>query len=192
MGIIDIAYDFIKMTFGESLLRAGPPSMKKTNAARYLDSLKVEYRLCEYEIDESDLSAESVARKVNLPLEQVFKTLVARGDKTGVLLACIPGGMELDLKAVAEISGNKKVEMVALKEVQPLTGYVRGGVSPIGTKKRYPFYLDESAIEFPFISISAGTRGCQIFIEPGILAKVLPSTLGKISHHRANVNPDRT
>ena len=170
-GSIDIAYDFIKMIFDKRLIRAGFPSMKKTNAARYLDSLKVEYRLCEYEIDESDLSAESVARKVNLPLEQVFKTLVARGDKTGVLLACIPGGMELDLKAVAEVSGNKKVEMVALKEVQPLTGYVRGGVSPIGTKKRYPFYLDESAMKFPFISISAGTRGCQIFIEPGILAK---------------------
>ncbi len=141
--------------------------MKKTNAARILDRLKVEYKLCEYEVDESDLSAESVAKKVNLPLEQVFKTLVARGDKTGVLLACIPGGMELDLKAIAEISGNKKVEMVSLKEVQPLTGYVRGGVSPIGTKKRYPFYLDERAIKFPFISISAGIRGCQIFIEPG-------------------------
>jgi len=164
--------------------------MKKTNAARYLDSLKIEYRLCEYEVDESDLSAESAARKLNLPLEQVFKTLVVRGDRTGVLLACIPGGLELDLKAVAEVSGNKKVEMVALKEVQPLTGYIRGGVSPIGTKKRYPFYLDESAMKFSFISISAGTRGCQIFIEPGILAKVLPSTLGKISHHRANVNPD--
>ncbi len=156
--------------------------MKKTNAARYLDSLKVEYRLSEYEIDESDLSAESVARKVHLPLEQVFKTLVVRGDKTGVLLACIPGGVELDLKAMAEASGNKKVEMVSLKEVQPLTGYVRGGVSPIGTKKRYPLYLDESAMEFAFISISAGTRGCQIFIDPKSLARVLEATLARISH----------
>jgi Cys-tRNA(Pro)/Cys-tRNA(Cys) deacylase len=161
-------------------------SMKKTNAARQLDNLKVEYKLCEYEVDESDLSAESVARKVNLPLEQVFKTLVVRGDKTGVLLACIPGGMELDLKAMAENSGNKKVEMVPLKEVQPSTGYIRGGVSPIGTKKRYPLYLDESAMRFPFISISAGTRGCQILIEPGTLAKVLQATLGKISHPRAS------
>lgn len=160
--------------------------MKKTNAARQFDNLKVEYKLCEYEVDESDLSAESVARKVNLPLEQVFKTLVVRGDKTGVLLACIPGGMELDLKAMAENSGNKKVEMVPLKEVQPLTGYICGGVSPIGTKKRYPLYLDERAMRFPFISISAGTRGCQIFIEPGTLAKVLQATLGKISHHRAS------
>ncbi len=160
--------------------------MKKTNAARQLDNLKVEYKLCEYEVDESDLSAESVARKVNLPLEQVFKTLVVRGDKTGVLLVCIPGGMELDLKVMAENSGNKKIEMVPLKEVQPLTGYIRGGVSPIGTKKRYPLYLDESARRFPFISISAGTRGCQIFIEPGTLAKVLQATLCKIGHHRTS------
>ena len=158
--------------------------MKKTNAARYLDNLKIEYKLCEYEVDQSDLSAESVARKVNLPLGQVFKTLVIRGDKTGVLLACIPGGLELDLKAMADISGNKKVEMVPLKEVQPLTGYIRGGVSPIATKKRYPLYLDESAMRFSFISISAGTRGCQIFIEPGNLSKVLQATLGKISHQR--------
>src|SRR4030067_2045434 len=93
------------------------PSMKKTNAARVLDGLKVDYKLCEYEVDESDLSAESVAKKVNLPLEQVFKTLVARGDKTGVLLACVPGGAELDLKAIATVSGNKKVEIVPLKEV---------------------------------------------------------------------------
>ena len=157
--------------------------MKKTNAARFLDNLRIEYRLLEYEVDESDLSAETVARKLNLPLEQVFKTLVARGDKTGVILACIPGGMELDLKATAEISGNKKVEMVPLKEVQPLTGYIRGGVSPIGTKKRYPFYLDESATRFPFISISAGIRGCQILIEPRTLARVLKATLGNVSRH---------
>ena len=114
--------------------------MKKTNAARYLDTLNIEYKLVEYEVDENDLSAERVAKKVNFPLDQVFKTLVARGDKIGVLLACIPGGTELDLKAIAETSGNKKVEMVSLKEVQPLTGYIRGGVSPIGTKKRYPVF----------------------------------------------------
>src|SRR4030065_839914 len=102
-------------------------SMKKTNAVRFLDSLKINYKLCEYEIEELDLSAESVARKVNLPLEQVFKTLVARGDKTGVLMACIPGHAELDLKAMATVSGNKKVEMVPMKEIQQLTGYIRGG-----------------------------------------------------------------
>jgi len=160
--------------------------MKKTNAARYLDHLMVDYKLCEYAVDESDLTAESVARKVNLPLEQVFKTLVARGDKAGVLLACIPGDRELDLKATAEISGNKRVEMVSLKEVQPLTGYVRGGVSPIGAKKRYPVYLDQSAMKFPVISISAGVRGCQIFIEPQSLVKAIQATLGNISHPRTS------
>src|SRR4030067_1616363 len=122
--------------------------MKKTNAARYLDSLKIDYKLVEYEVDESDLSAESVAKKVGLPPEQVFKTLVARGDKAGVLMACIPGNAELDLKAMATTSGNKKVDMVPMKEIQQLTGYIRGGVSPIGTKKTYPIFLDESAMTF--------------------------------------------
>ena len=147
--------------------------MKKTNAARFLDSLNIDYKLCEYEIDESDLSAESVAKKVSLPPGQVFKTLVARGDKTGVLMACIPGNSELYLKAMATVSGNKKVEMVHVKEIQQLTGYIRGGVSPIGTKKHYPTFLDESAMKFPFISISAGARGSQIFISPGDLVELL-------------------
>jgi Cys-tRNA(Pro)/Cys-tRNA(Cys) deacylase len=148
-------------------------SMKKTNAVRFLDSLNINYELCEYEIDESDLSAESVAKKVNLPPGQVFKTLVARGDKTGMLMACIPGNSELDLKAMATVSGNKKVEMVHVKEIQQLTGYIRGGVSPIGTKKHYPTFLDESALKFPFISISAGARGSQIFVSPGDLIELL-------------------
>ena len=155
--------------------------MKKTNAARFLDGLKMDYKLCEYEIDESDLSAESVAKKVGLPPEQVFKTLVARGDKTGVLVACIPGNSGLDLKAIAATSGNKKVEMVHVKEIQQLTGYVRGGVSPIGTKKHYPVYLDESAMKFPFISISAGVRGYQIFIQPQDLTKAVDATPCKIA-----------
>ena len=155
--------------------------MKKTNAARQLDDLKIDYKLVEYEIDESDLSAESVARKVGLPSERVFKTLVARGDKTGVLMTCIPGNAELDLKAIAEVSGNKKVEMVHVKEIQQLTGYVRGGVSPIGTKKRYPIFLDQTAMKFPFISISAGIRGSQIFISPGDLSKALNVTVCEIA-----------
>ena len=159
-------------------------SMKKTNAARYLDSLKIDYRLVEYEVDESDLSAESVAKKVNLPLEQVFKTLVARGDKTGVLMACIPGNTELDLKAMAAVSGNKNAEMVHLGEIQQLTGYIRGGVSPIGTKKCYSIFLDESALGFPLISISAGVRGSQIFISPGDLVKALDITVCKIARLR--------
>jgi len=155
--------------------------MKKTNAVRHLDDLKIDYKLVEYEIDESDLSAESVARKVGLLPEQVFKTLVARGDKTGVLMACIAGNAELDLKALAEVSGNKKVEMVHVKEIQQLTGYIRGGVSPIGAKKRYPIFLDESAMRFPFVSISAGARGSQIFISPGDLIKVLDMKISKIA-----------
>jgi Cys-tRNA(Pro)/Cys-tRNA(Cys) deacylase len=155
--------------------------MKKTNAARSLDGLKIDYKLYEYEIDESDLSAERVAKKMGLPPEQVFKTLVARGDKTGVLMACIQGNSELDLKAIAAVSGNKKVEMVHVKEIQQLTGYIRGGVSPIGTKKRYPIFLDESATKFPFISISAGTRGSQIFIAPGDLMKAIDIKLCKIA-----------
>jgi Cys-tRNA(Pro)/Cys-tRNA(Cys) deacylase len=155
--------------------------MKKTNAARYLDSLKIDYKLVEYEVDESDLSAESVARKVNLPLDQVFKTLVARGDKTGVLMACIPGNAELDLKAMATVSGNKNVEMVHVGEIQTLTGYIRGGVSPIGARKQYPIFLDESAMRFPLISISAGVRGSQIFISPGDLMKALDIKVCRIA-----------
>lgn len=147
--------------------------MKKTNAARHLDSLKINYKLKEYEVDENDLGAETVAKKVGMPLEQVFKTLVTRGDKTGVMLACVPGAGELDLKALAAASQNKKVEMVHLKEVLPLTGYIRGGVSPIGTKKPYPVYLDESALKFSFIAISAGVRGCQILINPQDLCRVV-------------------
>jgi Cys-tRNA(Pro)/Cys-tRNA(Cys) deacylase len=155
--------------------------MKKTNAARYLDSLKIDYKLVEYEVDESDLSAESVARKVNLPLDQVFKTLVARGDKTGVLMTCIPGNAELDLKAMATVSGNKNVEMVHVGEIQTLTGYIRGGVSPIGARKQYPIFLDESAMRFPLISISAGVRGSQIFISPVDLMKALDIKVCRIA-----------
>jgi len=155
--------------------------MKKTNAARLLDSLNIDYKLIEYAVDESDLSAETVAKKVGLPPEQVFKTLVARGDKTGVLMACIPGHAELDLKAIATVSGNKKVEMVHVKEIQQLTGYIRGGVSPIGTKKHYPTFIDESVTKFSFISISAGARGSQIFISPNNLINALDVKVFKIA-----------
>ncbi len=154
--------------------------MKKTNAARFLDNLGIRYELIEYEVDEEDLSAETVATKVNLPFGQVFKTLVVRGDKTGVLLTCIPTGTELDLKKIAEVSGNKKVELVPVKEVLPLTGYIRGGVSPIGTKKHYPTFFHESALQYPFISISAGTRGLQIFVDPKKLSEVIKAKIARI------------
>ena len=117
----------------------------KTNAARILDGLGVSYELKEYPVDLDDLSAVHVAEMVGMPIEKVFKTLVARGDKTGVLMACIPGDGELDLKELAAVSGNKRVEMVHLNEVLGLTGYVRGGCSPLGAKKAYPVYLDASA-----------------------------------------------
>ena len=146
--------------------------MKKTNVARQLDSKKIQYEIREYEVDESDLSAVTAAKKLGLPIERVFKTLVVHGDKTGVFLAVIPGEEELNLKAAAATTGNKKVEMVPLKEVQPLTGYIRGGVSPIGTKKPYPVYIDESAFCFPLISISAGRRGMQVLIDPNDLVNV--------------------
>ncbi|MDF2500155.1 MAG: ybaK [Anaerosporomusa subterranea] len=151
--------------------------MKKTNAARFLDGLGIKYELIEYEVDESDLSAESVADKVGLPPGQVFKTLVVRGDKTGILFACVPGESELDLKKLAAVSGNKKAELVPLKEVQPLTGYIRGGVSPLGAKKHYPVFLDESANRWPVIAISAGVRGCQILLAAQPLAAATRANL---------------
>lgn len=160
-------------------------NLKKTNVARILDGLKVVYELREYKVDESDLSAESVALKIGMPLEQVFKTLVVHGDKNGVLLACIPGGTELDLKALGVISGNKKVEMVQLKDVQKLTGYIRGGVSPLGTKKQYRVYIDESIVLWESISISAGIRGGQILIAPNDLITAVDGTLCQISRDMA-------
>jgi len=148
-------------------------SSAKTNAARMLDAAGISYELREYAVDEEDLSAPSVAAKIGMPPEQVFKTLVARGDRSGVLMACIPANAELDLKALAAASGNKKVELVAVKEVLGLTGYIRGGVSPIGTRKPYPFYLEETAILWDVISVSAGVRGCQMLLAPDDLTRVL-------------------
>jgi len=155
--------------------------LKKTNVARILDGLKISYELREYQVDESDLSAETVAQKIQVPITQVFKTLVVYGDKTGAILACIPGQVELDLKALASSSGNKKVEMVPLKDVQKLTGYIRGGVSPLGTKKQYAIYIDESILLWPYVSISAGIRGCQILICPKELVRALNGNLCAIS-----------
>jgi Cys-tRNA(Pro)/Cys-tRNA(Cys) deacylase len=139
----------------------------KTNALRVLDNLGIRYETRAYETDADDLTAATVARKVGLPLEQVFKTLVARGDRTGVLLAVVPGSAELDLRAVARVSDNRKVETVPLKEVQPLTGYVRGGVTAFACKKDYPVFLDQSALSFTVIAVSAGTRGLQALLAPG-------------------------
>jgi Cys-tRNA(Pro)/Cys-tRNA(Cys) deacylase len=138
-----------------------------------LDSAGIPYELREYQVDEDHLSAPHVAEAIGMPPEQVFKTLVARGDRTGVLLACIPANTELDLKALAAASGNKKVELVAMKEVLPLTGYIRGGVSPVGARKPYPVFLDETADLWDIIAVSAGIRGCQLLLAPDDLARVV-------------------
>ena len=154
--------------------------IKKTNAARILDNLKINYEVKTYEVDEDDLSAIHVAQTMNLDIETIFKTLVARGDKTGVIMAVINGGDEVDLKALARASGNKNVEMVALKELQPLTGYIRGGCSPLGAKKNYPVYLDSKAMKQDKISISAGVRGEQIILSPNDLVKATNATVATI------------
>ena len=153
----------------------------KTLAARVLDRWKVNYELREYTWSEDELDAVTVARKIGLPPEAVFKTLVARGDRTGVLMACVPANVELDLKKLATVSGNKKVELVSVKEIQSLTGYVRGGVSPIGAKKDYPLFIDESVQLVDAVSISAGARGLQMILAPDDLQRVTVAHLADLS-----------
>ncbi len=161
----------------------------KTNAARLLDSLGIPYELRDYEVDPEDLSAETVAGKIGLPPEQVFKTLVARGDRTGVLLAVVPGDAELDLKALARVSGDRKADVVALREVQPLTGYVRGGVTALAGKKDYPVFVDETVELFDVVSVSAGTRGTQILLAPGDYLQATQGKVGPISKDK--ISKDR-
>lgn len=153
----------------------------KTNAARLLDALGISYELRDYEVDPDDLSAETVAGKVGLPPEQVFKTLVARGDRTGVQLAVVPGDAELDLKALARVSGDRTVDVVPLREVQPLTGYVRGGVTALAGKKDYPVFVDETVELFDVISISSGARGTQILLAPGDYLRATRGRVGAIA-----------
>jgi Cys-tRNA(Pro)/Cys-tRNA(Cys) deacylase len=140
--------------------------MKKTNAARLLDAKSIHYELAEYEVDESDLSATTLAKKIGQNIEQIFKTLVLRGDKTGVFVAVIPGNCEVDLKKAAKVSGNKNCAMVQQKELLGLTGYIRGGCSPLGMKKTYPIYIHETCQLFDWIFISAGQRGLQLKLNP--------------------------
>ena len=153
----------------------------KTNAARILDGLGIRYDLRTYDVDPEDLSAETVARKVGLPAEQVWKTLVARGDRTGVLLAVLPGSAQLDLKALARLSGDRRVETVALKEVQPLTGYIRGGVTALACKKAYPVFVDETIELFDVVSVSAGMRGVQILLAPADYLRAVAATVGALA-----------
>jgi Cys-tRNA(Pro)/Cys-tRNA(Cys) deacylase len=138
----------------------------KTNGARFLESLNIPFELREYEVDPEDLSAITVAKKINMPAEQVFKTLLTTGGSNTYAFAVIPGDQELDFKKLARAAGFRKAEMVSLKEVQPLTGYIRGGVTIFGAKKSYPVFVDETAILFDKISVSAGTRGTQLILSP--------------------------
>jgi Cys-tRNA(Pro)/Cys-tRNA(Cys) deacylase len=153
----------------------------KTNAVRLLERLGVAFELREYEVDPEDLAAETVACKVAMSPEQVFKTLVARGDKHGVCLAVVPGNCELDLKALARATGDKRTETVALREVEPLTGYIRGGVTALAGKKNYPVFLDETAQLFDVISISAGMRGLQVLLAPDDFIRVTDAKLAPIA-----------
>jgi Cys-tRNA(Pro)/Cys-tRNA(Cys) deacylase len=153
----------------------------KTNAVRQLEKLGIAHELREYEVDPDDLAAETVARKIGLPAERVWKTLVARGDRTGVLLAVVAGDAELDLKALARLSGDRKVEMARLEEVQPLTGYIRGGVTALACKKDYPVFVDEMVELHETISISAGVRGTQILLAPADYLRAVQATVGPIA-----------
>ena len=139
--------------------------MIKTNAMRMLNAAKIPFESLEYTVDESDLSGVHIAEQIGYPLEQVFKTLVARGDKTGPLVFCIPCAEELDLRLAASITGNKKIEMVAVKDLLGLTGYIRGGCSPIGMKKKFPTWVDESALLHEKITVSSGARGAQLLLD---------------------------
>ena len=154
--------------------------IKKTNAARILDNLGIDYEIKTYEVDEEDLSATHVAETAGLDIEVVFKTLVARGDKTGIIMAVIGGGEELNLKSLAKASGNKSVQMISLKELFPLTGYIRGGCSPLGAKKNYPVFLDSKALAHEKISVSAGQRGMQLILSPQDLIKASNATVADL------------
>jgi Cys-tRNA(Pro)/Cys-tRNA(Cys) deacylase len=158
--------------------------MKKTNAVRILDENAIAYELREYEVDEEDLSAENIASKLGIDVKNTVKTLVVKGDKTGLLVCCLQGHREIDLKALAAVSGNKKVEPVPVKDLQNLTGYIRGGVSPLGMKKDYPVFLDEGALAMDFISLSAGKRGLQIFFKAADLQRVTGARVVAVSREK--------
>lgn len=158
--------------------------MQKTNAVRLLDQLGIRYELREYEVDPDDLAAETVARKIELPPEQVFKTLVARGDRHGVCLAVVPGDSELNLKLLALAAGDRKIQLVPVKELTGLTGYIRGGVTALAGKKDYPVFADETIELFDLISISAGVRGVQILLAPGDYLRVTGATVAAIAQIR--------
>ena len=151
--------------------------INKTNVARWMDKAKVKYELIPYEVDENDLSAVHVAASLGEDIECVFKTLVLHGDKSGYFVCVIPGEHEVDLKVAAKASGNKKCDLIPMKELLPLTGYIRGGCSPIGMKKHFPTYIHSTCMDFPFIYVSAGQRGLQIKLAPEDLVREAQATV---------------
>lgn len=155
--------------------------MIRTNAMRMLDAAKIPYRVLEYEVDENDLSGMHIAESVGFPPEQMFKTLVAKGDKTGPLVFCVPVDCEIDLRRAAAITGNKKIEMIHVKDLLALTGYIRGGVSPIGMKKKFPTYVEESALLFDEITVSSGTRGAQLLLNREALLNFIDATVADLT-----------
>lgn len=155
--------------------------MNKTNAMRQLDAAKIKYEAREYEVDENDLSGTHIADEIGLPYEIVFKTIVTKGDKTGYLVFCVPCDKEIDLKKAAAVTGNKKIEPLHVKDLLGLTGYIRGGCSPIGMKKKFPTYFDISAENHETITVSAGVRGAQLFIDTKTLIKFVGAKTADIT-----------
>ena len=155
--------------------------MNKTNAMRQLDAAKIAYTVCSYEVDENDLSGTHLADQIGLPYEQVFKTIVTKGDKTGYLVFCLPCHKEIDLKAAAAVTGNKKIEPVHVKDLLGLTGYIRGGCSPVGMKKKFPTYFDQSVETQETITVSAGVRGMQLLLKREDILRFTGAKLAKIT-----------
>ena len=162
-------------------------AVQKTNAARLLDRMGIHYELREYDVDPDDLAAETVAAKIGLPAEQVFKTLVARGERSGISLAVIPGDQELNLKALAAAAGERKIQLVPVKELQALTGYIRGGVTGLAAKRDFPVYVDETIELFDRVSISAGIRGLQILIAPADYLRATKGTIAALAERKKSI-----
>lgn len=154
--------------------------INKTNAARLLDKAKIKYELLPYEVDENDLAATHIATQLGEDIRQVFKTLVLKGDKTGHFVCVVPGDAEVDLKKAAKVSGNKKVDLIPMKELLPTTGYIRGGCSPVGMKKVFPTYFHSTCMDFDYIYVSAGVRGLQLKIAPADLVKYVRASVAEI------------
>ena len=154
--------------------------INKTNAARLLDKAKIKYELVPYEVDENDLAATHIATQLGEDIRQVFKTLVLKGDKTGYFVCVVPGDAEVDLKKAAKVSGNKKVDLIPMKELLPTTGYIRGGCSPVGMKKAFPTYFHSTCMDFDYIYVSAGVRGLQLKIAPADLVKYVRASIAEI------------